>query len=378
MSEIWENRPYLVNNAFVAAAGMAVFDLPTRGKLSAIQFEVEWTNLLAGENTLNVLDLVRNIEIIHRGSEIIKALSGIQHAGVAWRRGHNKPDGFFSGHAGSNQIGVITIPFGRYPYDREYGLTLDSLVNPQIRFTWNSAYMASGDGAGGFIAAPFGIWSIRLLYAPDVISFRGYIKTSVIDRWPAVAGATNFTEMPKNYKWPRIYLYQEVRFRNQIFNVARVEVQADNRAWVPVTLDAFAMERLDTAEFGQPRIVRFVTNNNAIAPLVIDSIFDRCWDSWTQSNQTVAMMGRLQQGQMDMQMDFVNTAATDACKIWETGPGFGKMYCIPFCPPNQEEHIDDMSLDSTKYGRITTEIQMMPAALAGSPYELILEELIPG
>ncbi|MCJ7828424.1 MAG: hypothetical protein MUP81_01630, partial [Dehalococcoidia bacterium] len=131
MSKIWENRPFLVNNPFAVAPGMLVFDLPTRGKLSALQFEIEWANLAGGENSRNVLDLMANIEIIHRGSEVIKAMSGIQHAGVAWRRGGNIADHFFAGNAGSNQIGVITIPFGRYPYDRLYGLTLDNLVNPQ-------------------------------------------------------------------------------------------------------------------------------------------------------------------------------------------------------------------------------------------------------
>jgi len=378
MSEIWENRPYLINNPFAVAPGMLVQDLPTRGKLSALQFEIEWANLAGGENSRNVLDLMTNIEIIHRGSEVIKAMSGIQHAGVAWRRGGNEADHFFAGNAGSNQIGVITIPFGRYPYDRQYGLTLDNLVNPQIRFTWNNAVGVQTDGAGGFVAAPAGLWSIRLLYAPDSVNYRGYIKTSVIDQWLSAAGATHFTEMPKNYKWPRIYLFQNTMAMDQLFNVNTLTIQADNRAWIPVDLDIWAIARLDSSQFGDPTVRRFCTNNNGIGIIQIPSLFDRCWESWATSNQAIAMEGRLQQGQFDMLMDFVNSAATDACIISETGRGFGRMYSIPFCPPNQEEQIDDMSLDSRKYGRIMVETLYNAGALANCPYSLILEELILG
>jgi len=367
----------MVNVPFAGIAGMNVQDLPTRGKISALIFEVEWWNLATGDNTLNPIDLMRSIEIIHRGSEVIKNLTGIQHAGVSWRRGRSHPDLFTMHNSSGWQRASIVIPFGRYPYDREYGLTLDNLVNPQIRFVWNNAYAASGDAAGGF-QAPVGDWSVRLIYAPDDVSFRGYIRTTRIDQYLLVAGQRHYTEMPKNYKWPRIYIQHECATHNLMFNCVEYELQADNRAWVPVTLDNWGLQRLDTAEFPQPELISYYDHlNNALIPVL--SYFDQTWESQCESQGLVGAGVCVEaQGVFDPTLDHTSTAPGDETKLVERGKGYGRMYCIPFCPPNQEEQIDSMSLDSTEYGRIMLEIQAA-AAIGTTPFvTVILEELVLG
>ena len=377
MSKIWENRPYMVNVPFAGIAGMHVQDLPTRGRVSALIFEVEWWNTAAGDNSLNPIDLMRSIEIIHRGSEVIKNLTGIQHAGVSWRRGRSHPDLFTMHNSSGWQRASILVPFGRYPYDREYGLTLDNLVNPQIRFTWNNAYAASGDGAGGF-GAPVGDWTVRLLYAPDTVSFRGYIRTTIIDQFLLANNVRHYTEMPKNYKWPRIYIQQECCDFNLMRNILAIEIQADNRAWVPVTLDQWGLQRLDTSEFPQPELISYYDHlNNAAIPVL--SYFDQCWSSQCESQGLVGAGVCVEaQGIFDPTLDHTSTAAGDETKLIERGKGYGRMYCIPFCPPNQEGEIDSMSLDSSKYGRIMTEILAGPA-IGTTPFvSVILEELVLG
>lgn len=373
---IWEQRPHLVNQPFPGLAGMQVIDLPTRGKLSALVFEVLWFNNAGGDNTLNPLDMMTLIEVVHRGSEVVKSLTGIQHAGIAWRRGENRPFQLNFGNANMWQDAAIVIPFGREPYDREYGLTLDNLVNPQLRITWNNAYAASGDGAGGFLGA-VGNFSTRLIYAPDDVMFKGYIKTSRIDQYQLVAGQMFMTEMPKNYKWPRIYIYEDCATMGMMFNLNTIELQVDNRSWVPLQMDQYSMQRLDESEFGSPILCRFHDNLNATAPLPIYSVFDMCWKSWTQSNQAVAMELRLQQGIFDPTMDFINTAATDAGKIWETGHGFGRMYALPFVPPKQEHPFTNL-FDSREFGRTVLEVTANPAIGVTPQVTIILEELIEG
>lgn len=379
MSKIWENRPYLVNVPFVGIAGFEVRDLPTRGKVSALIFEVEWDNNAAGDNTLNPIDMITLLEVVHRGSEVIKSLTGMQHAGVGWRRGQNHPDLFTMHLANGIQRSCIVIPFGRYPYDREYGLTLDNLVNPQIRFTWNNAYAASGDVAGGFAAA-VGDWTVRLIYAPDEVSYRGYIRTTRIDQYLLVAGTRNFTEMPKNYKWPRLYIQEECVDRNLMFNTTEYVMQADNRAWVPVTLDQWGLQRLDTSEFPQPELLSYYQHLNDNV-LDIYSYFDWPWPSMIETQGGLgAFVGNHQQGVFDPTIDHAIIAVPAAVetKLIERGKGFGRMYAIPFCPPNQEEHIDTMSLDSTEFGRLIFEVQTA-GAIGTTPFiTLLLEELVMG
>lgn len=377
MQSCWENRPYLINVPFVGVAGMEVRDLPTRGKLSAISFEVEWWNNAAGDNTLNPVDLMTLIEVIHRGSEVVKSLTGIQHAGVSWRRGQSHPDLFTMHNSGGWQRSVITIPFGRYPYDREYGLTLDNLVNPQIRFTWDNAYAASGDGAGGFGAA-VGDWGIRLLYAPAETPYRGYIRTTRIDQFLLVAGARHFTEMPKGYKWPRIYIQRECVDHNFMWDVNDVELQADNRAWVPVHMDQWGVQKLDTTCFPQPELLSYYDHlNNAAIPIY--SYFDECWPSQCESQGLVGAGTCVEaQGVFDPTLDHTSTAAGDETKLIERGKGYGRMYCIPLCPPNQEEEIESQSLDSMEVGRVMLEIGAAPAVGTTPMYTVLLEELVLG
>lgn len=377
MPECWENRPYLINVPFTGIAGMEVRDLPTKGRLSAVVFECTWDNLVGGDNTLNLADLMTLIEIIHRGSEVIKSLTGIQHMGVAWRRGCGQPENWMMALSAGTQRVQIVIPFGRYPYDREYGLTLDNLVNPQIRFTWNNAYAASNDAAGGFAAA-LGNWSIRLIYAPDVIRYKGYIKTSRIDQFPVAANTRHYTEMPKHYKWPRIYIQEECADFNLMFNTDEYVLEADNRAWVPVTLDQWGLQRLDTSEFGRPELWRYFQFLNQVT-LDTYSLFDETWESMMETQGGVgATCQNCAQGVFDPTIMCITTAVTVEGKLMERGKGFGRMYAIPLCPPNQEAEIASQSLDSKKWGRLMLEIMGAPAIGTTPMATVILEELLEG
>lgn len=376
MGNAWENRPYLVNVPFVGAAGQEVRDLPVRGRISALIFETEWDNLVGGDNTLNPIDMMQLIEIVHRGSEVIKSMTGIQHAMVAWRRGCGYPYNFSMKLSAGTQRMQIYIPFGRYPYDREYGLTLDNLINPQIRFTWDNAYAASGDAAGGFAAA-VGDWSIRLLYAPDNVNFRGYIRTTRVDQWLEVAGTRRFTEMPKQYKWPRIYVQQECVDRNILFNCTEFELQADNRAWVPVTLDQWALQTIDTTEFGRVELCDYYQHaNQALIPAY--SLLDHPWQSQYETQGGAgATCGNIAQGVFDPTIDALSSGVNVEGKVIQRGWGFGRGYCIPLCPPNQEAWIEDHCLDSTAYGRIVFETQHAVGVGTTPWMTVILEELVP-
>lgn len=375
MPNTWENRPFLVTVPFVGLAGMTVHDLPTRGKLSMLSLEVSWTSLMGGDNTLNPYDLLPLVEVIHRGSETIKALTGIQHAGVAWRRGCGNPETWLMSQQGGVHRAQILIPFGRYPYDREYGLTLDNLVNPQIRFTHNNAYAASGDAAGGYAAA-VGTYTIRLLYAPEDTNFRGYIRTTRVDQYPILANTWYYTEMPKQYKWPRIYVYSDCVDWNLMGQINQIHLQADNRSWVPVSLDEYALQRLDTSSWGRPEIWRYFNHLNDIN-LDILSVFDECWEAMCENVSGVgAVSCENLQGVFDRTIDHLTPAVTEETKLIERGKGFGRMYGIPLCPPNQEAEIASQSLNSLDYGRVLFELQT-DVAVGTTPFvTIILEELV--
>lgn len=379
----WESRPYLIANAFAAAAGMEVRDLPTRGKLSALIFEACWNGAALTNNVCNLFEALQLIEIIHRGSEVIKSLTGEQHAGVAWRRGAEQPMTWMMTQPNGTHRIQIVIPFGRYPYDREYGLTLDNLVNPQIRFTWNIAYptiaMVGNDGGFDAIVGNEGDWSIRLIYAPEDTPFRGYIKTSRIDQYATPAGGGNhYTEMPKNYKWPRIYVHEWHITSNLMLNCDQYELQADNMAWVPVTIDQHEIQRLDTAEFGRPELWRYM-NHMVNAQSFVPSLFDEPWESMCETQGGVgATCCNLAQGIFNPVIQWISSGVTVETKLIERGKGFGSMYAIPLVPSNQEAEIESQALDSRDWGRLMFRMHDTAACEVGAIRTVILEELITG
>jgi hypothetical protein len=369
MSGMWENRPLVDSVAFSGLTGTVTLDLPRLGKLAALIIEPYWANASGGDNTLNVLELLTKIEVLHRGSERVKSFNGLQAAGIAWRRGKESPFLRKLGNASSDSTGRIVIPFGRHMYDDLYGLDLQRLTNPQLQLTWDYAYGTSGDTSGGF-AASAGHYTVRMILAPDEVPYDHYLKTTKVYTWTIAASGIEPVTLPIEKPWPRLYLYHDCADRSLEYNVASVVLNIDNGTMKPIDLDQYQLGEDDRALFGAPRVVTYFAQVNDTT-LDVRSLFDQPWESEVETQGGTATCHNIAQGILDPTIDIVASAAGIENKLIETGKGFGRLYTIPF----DVRGIED-SLVSSNYGRIQLEVTAGSAVGTSPSGSLILEEII--
>lgn len=369
MSRMWENRPLVDSETFSGASGSVTKDLPVVGKLSGIIIEPFWTNQAGGDNTLNVLELLTLIEVVHRGSERIKSFNGLQAAGVAWRRGKEYPFLWNMGNAGSQSEGRIVIPFGRHLYDAEYGLDLSRLINPQVKIEWNKAYGTSGDTSGAFHAT-IGKFSIRLILAPDELPFAHYIKTTKVDEWTISASGTERVDLPIAYPWPRLYLYHDCADRSMEYNVASVVLNLETGTMKPIDIEGRQLAAEDYSMFGAPRIDKYFAQLNDTT-LDVRSVFDAPWSSEVETQGGTATCHNVAQGIYDPTIDIVASAATIECILIEHGRGFGRLYTIPFDLRGMQD-----ALVSGDYGKVELEVEASSSVGTTPTGAVLLEEVI--
>lgn len=369
MGHIWENRSLVKDETFSGTSGDVRKDLSKRGMLSGIIIEPYWANAAGGDNTLNVLELLTLIEVVHRGSERIKSFDGIQAAGIAWRRGKEYPFLWNMGNAGSWSEGRIVIPFGRYLYDPEYGLDLERLVNPQVKLEWDHDYATSGDTSGAF-SATAGRFTIREIFAPDHIAFAKYIKTTKVYDWTPAASATEPVDLPEGHLWPRLYLYHNCADRSAEYNIATVVLNVETGTWKPIDLEMRQLMQDDFSLFGAPKIDKYFAQLNDTT-LDVRSVFDVPWASEVETQGGTATCHNLAQGIFDPTIDIVASAATIENKLIEYGRGFGRIYAIPF----DVADIGD-AFRSGDYGRVQLEVEAASAVGTSPEAAVLLEEII--
>lgn len=370
MGEIWEIRELFDAETFSGTSGSTTEDLPVEGQLSALILEVYWTNAAGGDNTLNILELITKLEVVHRGSEVIKSLEGLQAAGIAWRRGGEYPYFWKMGNASSTQESRVVIPFGQFIGDPEFGLNLNALANPKLKLEWNNAYATSGDTSGGFHAT-VGNWSLRGIFAPDGITYSKYIKASEIEEKTLTANTKPKYDLPVGQPWPRLYIYHDCADRSIQYNVEEVVLNVNNGAWKPITLEVKELVYDDLALFGAPRLCTYFASANDTT-LDIRSVFDCPWRSEVETQGGTATCHNLAQGIYDPTIDLVASAATIESKLIEDGQGFGRIYAVPF------DRVDIAhAFDSGRYGKVELEVDVASAIGTTPAVTVILEEIMP-
>lgn len=370
MGEIWEIRELYDAETFSGASGTVTKDLPVTGQLSALILEGYWANQAGGDNTLNILELITKLEVVHRGSQVIKSLKGLQAAGIAWRRGKEYPFLWKMGNASSTQESRVVIPFGRYVGDTEFGLGLGALDNPKLKLEWNAAYALSGDTSGAF-SATAGNWSLRGIFAPDGVSYSKYIKTSEIEQKTLTANTKPKYDLPVGYPWPRLYLYHDCADFSLQYNVEEIVLNVNSGEWKPIVLEVKELVYDDFSLFGSPRICTYFVSLNDTT-LDIRSLFDCPWRSEVETQGGTATCHNLAQGIYDPTIDLIASAATIESKLIEDGQGFGRVYAVPF---------DRVSIahafQSGRYGKVELEVDVASAVGTTPQLTVILEEVMP-
>ena len=239
---IWE-KTYMERAVELSDSGADAWDLPKRGWLSALIVNLHAQNDSLHNRNNQIWEHLDKIEVIHRGTEVIKSLKYCEPHALNVLDMLQMPQGRRREGASEWCWDTFLLNFGRGPRDLEYGLRLEDLVDPELKLEWNLDLAADGT-ADQFETGSLELNVIALMLRKlPAEAYLGYIKSSEIDHWTGVHDKEHKVELPPGNDYRRLmvrsFLYGFEIYPGLWYN----ELDLDRGTRVPVKL--YGKEWLD-------------------------------------------------------------------------------------------------------------------------------------
>jgi hypothetical protein len=176
-------------------------DLPKTGLLSGLLLKVEAASVsaaFASGGNWRLLDYLTTIEVIGNGATVIKSLQAKHLHYLNWLRQGIVVPSNWRNYATNTQREYIPILFGRYLFDKDFGLDLSKWDNVELRVTNTTTTSTHGADPSVNILQYF------LRDAPG--SFKGYLRAETWREWTTVADETKYFLLPTEFPISSILL----------------------------------------------------------------------------------------------------------------------------------------------------------------------------
>jgi len=209
----WQDLRLVDARSLTGTSGEETIDLPAKGYLSALDIRIDAKESESGRNCIKgQIDLLKKIEVVHMGTQVIKSYNGRVARGIAFLDDGKIP---FSkrGWAAVSTNGYAYCPvhFGRRARDLEYALDLSKLTDPKLKIEWD-ATITDPYTTYGFHSTPVVTLSVltQTIREP-ALTPRGYIKTSQVKEYTIAEGTIEEVKMPLGNPFRRILIrpYEE-------------------------------------------------------------------------------------------------------------------------------------------------------------------------
>ncbi len=180
-----------------AAAGTGVYPIRETDPISRLLIPFGVTVGAAARLAHHAAALTK-IEIVD-GSDVLFSLDGLQADGIARFDAHGSAGMWTSPSASITEYGNIVIDFGRYLYDKQVAFDPTKFKNPQIKISRSLSVVEATCTA---VIVAIHAYCMEGLSAAPV----GFLMKKVIKSWTAAAAAWEYTEMPKDYHYRRLFL----------------------------------------------------------------------------------------------------------------------------------------------------------------------------
>jgi len=166
-------------------------DLPKAGGISAIDLGIRLTNGSTGIANLDLLDVLKKIELVFNGTDRRLSMTGQEMYRLHWLK-YGAPPIHTWTHVGS---GVQEVKFrympGRYLGDPEYGIDLSRFNNVQLSVDYDATVWGAA-GVTTFTTGTFSPTVMLHMFPPgQVPGFRGMIGAREIWNYTTVGGSVN-------------------------------------------------------------------------------------------------------------------------------------------------------------------------------------------
>jgi len=187
----------------MTANAQYILDLPRSGYLGSLLLRI--SNSCAGAVHLTseldrIVDFITKVEVIKNGSTIVKSLAGDAVQALAhFDQGVGVPDQWRT-YSSNTQWAYFVINFGRYLFDKDYGLDLGAANRVELKIT--NTFTA----ATGWATSPAVDVIGKFYRGTDINPFRGYMRSEEWRSWTTVANKTEYFELPTDMRIRRILL----------------------------------------------------------------------------------------------------------------------------------------------------------------------------
>jgi len=378
---MWE-KTYLERAVSLANSGADSWDLPKTGFLSSLIINLHAKNDSAHNRNNQIWEHLDKIEVLHRGTEVIKSLKYCEpHALNVYDTGR-MPEARRREPADHYVWETFALNFGRYPGDLVYGLDLSKLVDPKFHLEWNLDLSTDGTAdqfeTGSLV---LNIIALALREGP-VAPLKGYIKSSEIDAWTGSHDVEHTVEMPIGHDYRRIMLRSYLKNYELFYGAwyteldlnrgTRIPFKQYGKEWLyldPLLSEYKALTQTMYGRIGGTYGATSCAPNTNLGSIegfsVVPASPDRTTCSCTVSGSVAAWQVYDTAGN-------VQTAA----ETWAIFTGIGPFNClvIPFDKPDM-----DFNLKSRDYTdidlKVTSHYEFLSAE-AAQDIRVVLEEVI--
>ncbi len=176
-------------------------DLPEQGLVSGIFLKLSapcTSGATLADELWRLQDHLGTLEVIANGATIIKSAPWKVFEAIQRLKTKVSPLNAWRNYATNTQFEYLLLPFGRYLWDKEFGLDLAKYDNVEFRLTNSSSATYHSDN----ITA-----SILLAYMRENPGgFRGHIRTELWREWTTVANEIKYHTLPTEFPYAGIHL----------------------------------------------------------------------------------------------------------------------------------------------------------------------------
>lgn len=238
-------------------------DLDVIDPISAITLEIDCANGATSNLGNFVSDIVTKVEVVD-GSDTLISLSGAQLQALEFYKTGRMPLIMASEFASGNQREQFNILFGRYLYDKSYGLNPARFRKPQLKITFNKAAIRAA-GASGFAAGDTISLSVIAKLIEEGASPSAFFMQKQIESFTAAASGDKVISLPVDYPYRMLLLRSYEQGVDLDEAITTLKLSCDKDRFVPLNRKVHQLASEALARFGRSMLKHDIYTYNGLA-----------------------------------------------------------------------------------------------------------------
>lgn len=234
----------LENDKAIAQAttsGVETIDLPESGILSNVMCQFKASGTYTDNMQLPMYYIIKKIELLVNGSQVVKSLAGDQIRALMWYSGgpFAQTNDYLQASGSNYAYHMFPLYMGRTSLDTKLGLDLDAYTNPQLKITWDTSQTAVNGVTWDNRADPTFTYNIMAkLFDGRPAGFQNkYVQSSQLDEWTCASNTERGIEIPRGQALRGLMMQGSYLQKGLQHFFEKTKLDFDNGKYVPIDMD---------------------------------------------------------------------------------------------------------------------------------------------